>query len=191
MSRLGYISYIMNGHAKPPILDRIEAAFKSIYRPQILQLAATLAYLCIGTSLRESASLIFGQVSLNPFDHIELTPIQLRILQTEPETIEIFLDQFSDIFDIQYGTTELKEQYSTIELTDRFINLSRLHLHAAAAVLTGGYDYRGAVQSSLLASELALKSGAAVEGLTETRLRPASVTASPVWPILFPKPGRS
>lgn len=172
MSRLGYISYIMNGHAKPPILDRIEAAFKSIYRPQDIAIGGHVGVFMYRDIFAQiSVPLVFGQVSLNPFDHIELTPIQLRILQTEPETIEIFLDQFSDIFDIQYGTTELKEQYSTIELTDRFINLSRLHLHAAAAVLTGGYDYRGAVQSSLLASELALKSGAAVEGLTETEIK--------------------
>ena len=110
MSRLGYISYIMNGHAKPAILDRIEAAFKSIYRPQDIAIGGHVGvFMYRDIFVRISVPLVFGQVSLNPFDHIELTPIQLRILQTEPETIEIFLDQFSDIFDIQYGTTELKE----------------------------------------------------------------------------------
>jgi hypothetical protein len=113
----------------------------------------------------------YGRVGFNPFDFVELTPIQLRIIQTEPEAIKTFLDQFSDVADIQYGTVELKAPYAKMELAKRFIHLARLHLHAAAAVLTGGYDYRGAVQSALLANELALKSGAAAQGLAEADIK--------------------
>ena len=54
-----------------------------------------------------------------------------------------------------------------MDLVTRFLGLSRLHLHSASAVLTGGYDYRGAVQAGLLATELALKAGAAAQGLSE------------------------
>jgi hypothetical protein len=85
--------------------------------------------------------------------------------------METYLDQFSDIADVQYGTQELKKPFAKTELVVRYIGLSRLHLHSASAVLTGGYDYRGAVQSSLLATELALKSGAAALGLDDERIK--------------------
>jgi hypothetical protein len=120
---------------------------------------------------RIGVPIIFGQVSINPFDFVELTPIQLRIIKTEPDQMETYLDQFFDVADVQYGTQELKTQFATMELVVRFIGLSRLHLHSASAVLTGGYDHRGGVQAALLATELALKAGAAAKGLSEQDIK--------------------
>lgn len=85
--------------------------------------------------------------------------------------METYLDQFCDVTDIQYGAPELKAPFSAMELICRFIGLARLHLHAAAAILTGGYDHRGAVQSALLATELSLKSGAAAQNLSEKAIK--------------------
>jgi hypothetical protein len=103
-------------------------------------------------------------------DFVELTPIQLRIIHSEPDQIETYLNQFCDVADVQYGIDELRKPFATMELVVRFIGLSRLHLHSAAAVLTGGYDHRGAVQAALLATELALKAGAAAQGLSEQNI---------------------
>jgi hypothetical protein len=114
---------------------------------------------------------IFGHVSIDPFKYVELTPVQLRMIQTEPEDMETFVDQFSDVADIQYGISELNLPFAKMELVARFIGLARLHLHAAAAIVTGGYDYRGAVQSALLATELALKSAVAAQGRTEPEIK--------------------
>jgi hypothetical protein len=83
----------------------------------------------------------------------------------------VFLDQFCDVSDIQYGFRELKPPFAAMEPVTRFIDRARLHLHAAAAILTGGYDYRGAVQSALLATELSLKSPALAQGLTEDEIK--------------------
>jgi hypothetical protein len=172
MRRLGYIGFVMAGAGKLSVLDRIEAAFKSIYRPQDIAIGGHIGvFMYRDIFARLGVPHAYGQVRFNPFDFVELTPVQLRIIQTEPEAMEIFLDQFSDVADIQYGTAELKAPFAKMELVVRFIGLSRLHLHAAAAVLTGGYDYRGAVQSALLACELALKSGAAAQGLVETEIK--------------------
>jgi len=120
---------------------------------------------------RIAVPLIFGTVQLNPFNYVELTPVQLRIIQSEPEEIEAFLDQFSDVADIQYGLSELEHPFAGTELVVRLTGLARLQLHAAAAILTGGYDFRGAVQSALLASELALKSVAAANDLSESEIK--------------------
>lgn len=172
MKKFGYPAYMINGDARPQILKRIDAAFASIYRKQDLAMGGHIGvYMYRDIFARISVPIMFGQVKLNPFEFVELSETQLRMIQIEPAEIETFLDQFSDVGDIQYGVQELKKPYSDIELVVRFIELSRLHLHSAAAILTGGFDYRGAVQSSILATELALKSGAAAFGLGEDEIK--------------------
>nr|WP_278437171.1 hypothetical protein [Brucella anthropi] len=172
MKQLGYVSYVMAGSGKPKVLERIQATFASIYRKQDIAIGGHVGvFMYRDIFARIGVPVVYGKISINPFKHVELTPFQLRIIQTEKEQMEIFLDQFSDLADIQYGISEIKRPYCDIELVTRFSGLARLHLHSASAVLTGGYDYRGAVQSSLLATELALKSGAAALGLKEEEIK--------------------
>lgn len=172
MQRLGYAEFVVAGRGKPQLLERIEVAFASIYRKQDLAAGGHIGvFMYHDIFARISAPIVFGQVRINPFDHVELTPVQKRIIQSEPEEMRIFIDQFCDVADVQYGSAELSLQFSNMELTRRFLELARLHLHAAAAILTGGYDPRGAVQSALLATELSLKSGAAAQNLDEEAIR--------------------
>ncbi|TGS82741.1 hypothetical protein EN817_25200 [Mesorhizobium sp. M3A.F.Ca.ET.174.01.1.1] len=172
MKRFGYPGYVIAGRGKPKILERIDRAFASIYRKQDLAVGGHIGvFMYRDIFARIAVPHVFGTVSINPFECIDLTPVQLRIIQSEPEEMEVLIDQFSDVADIQYGTQEIKSTFAKIELVSRFIGLARLHLHAASAVLTGGYDYRGAVQSSLLANELALKAGAAANGLSESQIK--------------------
>jgi hypothetical protein len=114
---------------------------------------------------------MFGTARVVPIELVELTDIQKQILSSEPDNLGSYHDQFADLFDLEYGISEMHARYSKIELADRFLNLARLHLHASAAIVTGGFDYRGAVQSALLASELALKSLSAATGLGETEIK--------------------
>lgn len=172
MKKLGYVGFVFAGAGTPDIYNRIYAAFQSIYRPHDLAMGGHIGvFMYRDIFARIGVPHIFGQVAINPFEFVELTPVQLRIIQTEPEQTETFLDQFGDVADIQYGADELKSQFAGNELAKRFIGLSRLHLHSAAAVLTGGYDSRGAVQAALLASELGLKAGAAATGLSEIEIK--------------------
>ncbi|WP_338720741.1 hypothetical protein [Devosia sp. XK-2] len=172
MHKLGYVGFIFAGAGTPSIYDRIYRAFSSIYRPQDLAVGGHIGvFMYRDIFARIAVPHVYGEVSINPFKFVELTPVQLRIIQTEPDQMEIFLDQFGDVADIQYGIDELNEPYASNELVRRFIGLARLHLHSASAVLTGGYDFRGAVQASLLAVELGLKAGAAAHGMPEDEIR--------------------
>ncbi|WP_174019796.1 hypothetical protein G6L89_000460 [Agrobacterium fabrum] len=172
MQQFGYKGFVMAGIGKPAILDRIEDTFASIYRKQDIAMGGHIGvFMYRDIFARIGVPHVYGQVRLNPFDFVELTQIQKRIINTEEDQIAIFIDQFSDVSDIQYGISELRKPYSEIELAGRFLGLSRLHLHSASAVLTGGYDFRGAVQASLLATELALKAGAAGNGLSEREIK--------------------
>jgi hypothetical protein len=172
MKKLGYVGFVMAGFGTPKILERIRSVFASIYRKKDIAMGGHIGvFMYRDIFARIGVPMIFGQISSNPFDFVELTPIQLRIIQSEPDQVETYLDQFFDVADVQYGIDELRKPFATTELVVRFIGLSRLHLHSAAAVLTGGYDHRGAVQAALLATELALKAGAAAQGLSEQDIK--------------------
>lgn len=172
MRRFGYESFVMAGLGKPPLLTRIEDLMQQMYRPQDFASGGHIGvYMYRDIFAKISVPWVFGKAGFNPVDFVDLTPIQRLILQTEPDLIECYLDQFNDVADIQYGYMEAKKPFSDIELLMRFAGLAKLHLHGASAVLTGGYDFRGAVQSALLATELALKAGAAGQGLTEAKIK--------------------
>jgi hypothetical protein len=165
---LGHVSIV----GESDLLKRIKSTFASIYRKQDISIGGHIGvFMYRDIFSRIGVPHIYGQVRIKPFEFVELTPIQLRIIQTESDQMETYLDQFFDVADVQYGTEELNAQFANMELVVRFIGLSRLHLHSASAVLTGGYDHRGAVQSALLATELALKAGAAAQGLSEQEIK--------------------
>lgn len=172
MKRLGYVSYVLAGVGTPPIATRIQAHFNRLYSAHDLAVGGHIGvFMFRDIFARIGVPHIMGHARIVPIEWVELTDIQKRLLSNEPDNLDCYHDQFADVFDLEYGIHELRASYSKMELADRFLNLARLHLHAAAAVVTGGYDYRGAVQSALLASELALKSLAAATGLDETEIK--------------------
>lgn len=172
MRKLGHQSFVIAGYGKSQLLNRIEDIFRKIYNKHDLSAQDHVGiFMYRDTFAKIRTPIIYGKISINPFDFVELTEIQKRIIQTEPEQISMYLDQFIDVTDIHYGIRELNKCYSDIELVRRYLNLSRLHLHGAAAVLTAGYDHRSAIQSSLLATELALKAALAALGKSENQIR--------------------
>ncbi|MCG2642434.1 MULTISPECIES: hypothetical protein [Bradyrhizobium] len=171
MRQLGYASFVMFG-PNTPLPDRIRAQFARLYSAHDLALGGHIGvFMFRDVFARVGVPHIYGRAAIVPMEHVELTDIQKRILANEPDTFDAYHDQFADLFDLEYGIRELRAPYAQIELVERFLNLSRLHLHGAAAVLTGGYDFRGAVQSALLATELALKALAAATGLDEDDIK--------------------
>lgn len=172
MQAFGYESYVMSGRGKPALVDRIEQRLREFYRPQDFASGGHIGvFMFRDIFAKISVPWIFGSVGFDPLDFVDLTPLQKDAIRSKREDLEMYLDQFNDVADIQYGYMEAKKPLSDIELLMRFAGLAKFHLHAASAVLTGGYDSRGAVQSALLAVELALKSGAAARGLTEAQIR--------------------
>lgn len=172
MGEFGYVEYVSSGAGMPLILKRIQAAMSSFYRQQDLANGGHIGvFMYRDIFARIAVPMVFGVVQLNPFHFVELTPAQMNVIQSEPDQMNIYIDQFFDVLDIQFGIMELREPFASMELVVRFLGLSRLHLHSAAAVLTGGYDHRGAIQAALLASELGLKAGIASLGLSEQEIK--------------------
>jgi len=98
MQRFGYTGYVMNGIGKPGILKRIETAFASIYRRHDLAMGGHIgAYMYRDIFARFAVPLVFGTVVLDPFDFVELTPIQKQLVQSDEAEWQKFVDQFSDV----------------------------------------------------------------------------------------------
>lgn len=172
MQQLGYVSYGLFGAYTPPILNRIREQFARLYSAHDLAVGGHIGlFMFRDVFARVGIPHIYGTVAIAPMEHVELTDVQKRILENETDSFDAYHDQFADLFDLEYGVREMRAPYAQMEMVERFLNLSRLHLHGAAAILTGGYDFRGAVQSGLLATELALKALAAATGLGGNDIR--------------------
>jgi hypothetical protein len=85
--------------------------------------------------------------------------------------IYTYYDQFADLFDLSYGRQELGHTRPVNDHCKSLMELSHFQLQAAAAVVTGAYDFRGAVQSALIGTELALKAGLAANGEDENKIK--------------------
>ncbi|WP_349312494.1 hypothetical protein [Brevundimonas subvibrioides] len=172
MQRFGYMSYICSGPDMPPLLARINGLLRQLYRPQDFASGGHIGvFMYRDIFAKISVPWVFGTASFDPLKFVDLTELQRQVLASEIVDLEFYLDQFNDVADIQYGYLEVKMPFSEYELLMRFAGLAKLQLHAASAILTGGYDFRGASQSALLATELILKAAAAGQGLSEKEIK--------------------
>lgn len=172
MKEFGYISFVYMLSGAPPLAERIRAAHQALYRKQDLAMGGHIGiYMYRDVFAKISVPGIVGMAKIDPFQYVDLSPAQVHFMFRDSREYRRYFDQFADVFDIEYGTKALKYDCSETEITKRFLGLSKLQIHAAAAILTGGYDGRGAVQSALLACELALKAGAATSGFDEADLK--------------------
>ena len=173
MKRLGYVSYTLAGWGTPPEVQRIRTIYEDLYGRHALAGGGHMGvYMWRDAFYRIAFPHIYGTVHVNFLDCVELQPAQKYLLEHEPDELNKLVDQACDAGDAQYGSREFKAAYRENGLAERFVDRAMTNLHGAATVLTGGYDARGAVQSSLLAIELALKGGvAAATGLDEDAIR--------------------
>lgn len=173
MRRLGYVSFVLFGEGTPEVLSRIREQFSRLYCARDLAVGGHIGvFMFRDVFARVGVPHAYGQqVRIVPIEHVELTDVQEAILARDAVAFEAYHDQFADLFDVECGIREMRSSYASMELVERFLNLARLHLHGAAAILTGGFDHRGAVQSGLLATELALKALVASTGLNEEEIR--------------------
>ncbi len=167
MKRLGFESFVFAGTATHPTVERIHNIIKQLYRPEDIAVGG----IHMGTFMfrdvfaRISVALAYGTVRVEPLRHTNMNELQLRWLRSRPEDYNAFHDQFADIWDFGWGLLELGSTRSVGDECKNFMGLAHFQLQAAAAIVTGAYDFRGAVQSSLIATELALKGGLAASKL--------------------------
>lgn len=152
--------------------QRVEDMFEAFYSRHDRAMGGHIGvFLFRDIFARVSLPRVYGTMAIKLIDCVDLTPLQRQAVTLDPALHAILVDQVIDIGDADSGLETLTHPKASEPLVTKLLNLSRFHLHATAAILTGGYDYRGAVQSAILSSELVLKAGAAIAGVTTQELK--------------------
>lgn len=91
MKKFGYVGYVMFAPESPPILDKIQRAFNAIYRQQDLAIGGHIGvYMYRNVFVKINVPHIFGNVKIDPFQFVEMTDLQKRIVFNVVEERESF-----------------------------------------------------------------------------------------------------
>lgn len=173
MPKLGHDGFVLAGIGTPPIVEKISAMHRSLYRPTDIGMGGIHGgiFMFRDVFARIHIPLMFGTVAFDPFKHTDLSPMQLKWLGSRPGDMRAFLDQFTDIMDFAGGIGPLGNYKTPPQEALEVFWLAGFQLQAAAAILSAAFDFRGAVQSALIGTELALKGGLAAIGMDEKARR--------------------
>lgn len=173
MKKLGYVSFVMTGDGMPPTAQRILAIHGSLYRPSDLAIGGMHGGVFMFRDIFARIYIPFGygRMSVNPYQLTDLSEMQLRWLASRPQDLAAFHDQFIDIFDFAGAVGRLGDYKTPSKEAQELLQLASFQLQAAAAALSVAFDFRGAVQSSLIGAELSLKGGLAAHGVDEKERR--------------------
>lgn len=161
MKRLGYLGYVMSGHGSPPVLERIHALHRSLYRPKDFAVGGMHGgiFMFRDVFCRFYIPIGFGRFAIKPLELTDMSPNQLKWLASRPDNLNRYIDQFANVFDFAGGTYGLGDYKQPPKEAKDFFHLAGFQLQAAAATLSVAFDFGGAVQSAILGAELALKGG--------------------------------
>ena len=173
MEKLGHSSFIVFGQSVPPILNRIREIHSSLYRTKDIAIGGIHGGFFMFRDIYCSfhIPIIFGQVSISPISLLDLNPNQLRWLQSLPTEMKKFINQFIDVFDFAGAVFNLGEYKCPPEAALELFHLAAFQFQSAAATLNNAFDPRGAIQSSILGAELALKGGVVATGFDIEKLK--------------------
>lgn len=173
MERLGHTSFALSGPQEPPLLRRIRAMHQTLYRTKDVAVGGLHggAFMFRGIAVEVRVPLIFGSVKIRPFECNDLSPRQRQWLTSDPEQAEAYLSTYCDVFDFSACLNSFDGYGKPPDGALHMLGLAAFQLQGAAATLCAAYDERGAIQSSLLGAELALKAALAGKGSSEEDLK--------------------
>lgn len=172
LKMMGFLTTATTIYERSKEQIEIENVLKRFYRPQDLAAGGHIGvfmYRDIFARIRPPRAV--GIVKIAPLDWVDLTPLQKKTIINEQENLRVFLEQFWCSMDIQSYYNFIPDKLENFELARKFIELARFNIHSSAAILTGGYDFRGAAQSSILAIELSFKAILAASGQAEIEIK--------------------
>jgi len=173
MKRLGYAGFIFAGVNTPPIVDRISNLYRSLYRRSDLAVGGIHGGIFMFRDVfgRIAIPMGYGTIKIDPLTLTDFSENQIRWLCARQSDVAMFYDQFTDIFDFAGGVGPFGDYKPPPKEAAQIFQLAAFQLQAAAAALSVAFDHRGAVQSSMIGAELALKGGLAAMGATEKELK--------------------
>ena len=173
MERLGCASFALSGPNEPALLHRIRTIHRTLYRTKDVAVGGLHggAFMFRGIAVEVRVPLFFGSVRISPFEHNDLSPRQKEWLASAPEHVEAYVSTFCDIFDFSACLYSFSGYDDPPETARHFLGLAAFQLQGAGATLCAAFDERGAIQSSLVGAELALKAALAGNGASDADLK--------------------
>lgn len=173
MERLGYSSFALFGPHEPALLRRIRTLHETLYRTKDVAVGGLHggAFMFRGIAVEVRIPLFFGSVRIHPFEHNDLSPRQKEWLASDSEQVEAYISTFCDIFDFSACLYSLGDYDKPPEAANHLLKLAAFQLQSAGATLCAAFDGRGAIQSSLVGVELALKAALAGNGVGDADLK--------------------
>ena len=172
LQHLGYKEPIPIGGGGPEILGRVKNIHATMFKPKDTAMGAIHAgcYVVRGIVSTLWVPQFFGTVSIDPLKFNDLTEQQKFWLVEDEGELGRYNSAFADVWDLAATFTPQSNYTSPKEDAVEYFRSSAFHLQAASASLASAYDSRGAIQSALLGTELALKAGLREKGVSESRL---------------------
>jgi hypothetical protein len=164
---------ILAGEGTEPHITKAAQLMGQLYRRSDIGMGA----LHVGAIMfrdifaRVDIPIVYRILNLDPLEQSDLTLVQKRWLVSSTEEFRRFLDQFFDLVDFAFGWDDLQQRPSVMQEVKAYLTLAHMQLESAAATVTAQCDLRGAVQSSLLSVELALKAAILSDGVPEDTLK--------------------
>lgn len=173
MERLGHTNFVLSGPHEPPLLRRIRTIHQTLYRTKDVAVNGLHggAFMFRGIAVEVRVPLFFGSVRIRPFEHNDLSPRQKEWLASDPEQIEAYVSTFCDIFDFSACLYPFSGYDKPPEAARHLFGLAAFQLQGAGATLCAAFDERGAIQSSLMGAELALKAALSGNGVSDVDLK--------------------
>ncbi len=173
MSQLGHDSYICSGPNSPELFHRIRKIHQDLYRTKDVSVGGLHggAFMFRGIAAEVRIPLFLGSVKINPFQHNDLSSRQIEWLLSDPDHTEAYVSTFSDLFDFSACLHSFSGYEEPPEPARPLFGLAAFQIQAAGATLCAAFDERGAIQSSLIGAELALKAALAGKGLSDADLK--------------------
>ena len=163
----------LTGVDVPSIVTRIHQANDRLFRPKDKQEGGIHLgfFMFRDIFCRLYVPIMFGSPQVDFVKLLDLSDDQKRWMSTDHEAMARFDDQAFDLFDFGYGFMEFGYTRAVNDQAKELIYRAHVHLESAAATATSAFDFRGTLQSSLLATELALKAALAGNGVSDAILR--------------------
>lgn len=159
-------------HMVPEISRRTQRINKTLFIPKELQVGGLHlgAFLFRDMFCQLYAPIAYGTIRIDFWKLLDLTDFQKSWLADSPEQLAMFTDQSMDVLDFGFGWGEFGHGRSVNARGKDLIWRAHSQLEASAATAIAGCDYSGTIQSALLGTELSLKAGLAVHGMTDKKL---------------------
>lgn len=191
LNRFGYKNTVIMGGTEPEIVKRIRALHSSLYRQSDMAIGGIHGgiFMFRDVFTRISIPLMYGTVKINFLNLCDLSDNQKQWLRGRSADGNAYIDQAMDVFDFAGGIANLANFRRPPEDALPVFQNAGFHLQGAAATLSQAFDFRGAIQSSLIGAELGLKGALAAKAVSEEErtgyrhnLAKAAKAVAQLWP---------